>query len=191
MDRKLVEQLRATVSVSKRKMLDAAADAIERLCLKCVDAAMLMDEIEAEAKTAIKYEQRVHMDWVSDRIGEWKCEQTDAELTDRIDRLRDLSIADQLIGKQVWITHWWCGLQITALREPQARTVMYVSVQKDGRIQLHVKDGTFGLCHLGESVFTDRQEAVAALGGRTIAVGDESSPFGRKEWDAARELHNG
>lgn len=163
MDRKLVEQLRATVSVSKRKMLDAAADAIERLCLKCVDAAMLLDEIEAEAKTAIKYEQRVHMDWVADRIGEWKREQTDAELTDRIDRLRDLSIADQLIGKQVWITHWWCGLQITALREPQARTVMYVSIQKDGRIQLHVKDGTFGLCHLGSSVFTDRQEADAAL----------------------------
>lgn len=65
MDRKLVEQLRSTVSVSKRKMLDAAANAIERLCLKCVDAAMLLDEVEAQ--TAIKYDQRVHMDCVADR----------------------------------------------------------------------------------------------------------------------------
>ena len=171
MERKLIEQLRSTVSTSKRKMLDAAADAIERLYLKNIDALWLLDEIEGEARNSVENNRPIRLDWLDACISRWKHDQSKDIITARTDRLSSLAMADELIGKEVYITHWWCGLQITALREPQARTVLYASIQKDGRIQLHVKDGTFGMGHLGESVFTDRQEAAAAIRGRTVAVG--------------------
>ena len=81
-----------------------------------------------------------------------------------IDRLRELVEADQLIGKELWLTQWWTP-NVQLVNAPIRRTVVYFSVCKNKSILLHFKDGALPLRLVGDCAYKTREAAETALKG--------------------------
>lgn len=81
-----------------------------------------------------------------------------------LDRLRELVEADQLIGKELWLTQWWTP-NVQLVNAPIRRTVVYFSVCKNTSILLHFKDGALPLRLIGDCAYRTREAAEAALKG--------------------------
>ena len=84
-------------------------------------------------------------------------------LIDRLSRIEKIKLADSLIGKQLWTTHWWVGKYWTELSRSQARNVQYVMLHKDGGILLAFKDGMVSLSAYGEVLFETQERADSEL----------------------------
>ena len=80
------------------------------------------------------------------------------------DRLRELVEADQLIGKELWLTKWWTP-NVRIANAPIRRTVVYFSVCKNKSILLHFKDGALPLHLIGNCAYKTKKAAEAALKG--------------------------
>lgn len=81
-----------------------------------------------------------------------------------LDRLRELVEADQLIGKELWLTQWWTP-NVQLVNAPIRRTVVYFSVCKNKSILLHFKDGALPLQLVGDCAYKTREAAESALKG--------------------------
>ena len=79
-----------------------------------------------------------------------------------LDRLCELARADKLIGKTVWLTKWFTK-NVQIANPPLQRTIIYISVCKNGEILMHIKDGAFPIQLIGDCAFTSQEEAQAAL----------------------------
>lgn len=85
---------------------------------------------------------------------------------ERQKRLFELAEADQLIGKELWLTQWWTT-NAQLVNAPIRRTVVYFSVCKNKSILLHFKDGTLPLRLIGDCAYRTREAAEAAIKGDT------------------------
>lgn len=86
-----------------------------------------------------------------------------------LDRLRELVEADQLIGKELWLTQWWTP-NVQLVNAPIRRTVVYFSVCKNKSILLHFKDGALPLRLVGDCAYKTREAAESALKGEHDGV---------------------
>lgn len=87
-------------------------------------------------------------------------------LYDRMTRNEILQLADSLIGKQLWATHWHTNPYAQSLVElsaPQSKGVQYVSILRGGDILLHFKDCALPLSVYGEILFDTKERAASEL----------------------------
>lgn len=82
---------------------------------------------------------------------------------EKLSRTEKIRLADSLIGKQLWTTHWWKGKYWIELPHSQARNVQYVMLHKDGSILLAFKDGVVPLNAYGEILFETQERADGEL----------------------------
>lgn len=82
---------------------------------------------------------------------------------DFMPRIARLKLADDLIGKQLWLTHYWKGKYWLELSEPISRTVQQVIVQKDRSIVLSFSDGVVPVRQYGETIFNTKTRAKSEL----------------------------
>ena len=79
-------------------------------------------------------------------------------------RLEKIQCADELVGKQVWVTHWWTTpITWENLKCPQVKKVQYVSILPKGDVMLHFQEGALLVEEYGHFLFDTKEAAEVAL----------------------------
>ena len=70
------------------------------------------------------------------------------------------ALAIDLVGKQVWVTHWWTSPFVwEELPCPQVKKVLYASFHHTGVLLLHFKGCSMRIEEFGKSIFNTKEEA--------------------------------
>ena len=79
-------------------------------------------------------------------------------------RLEKLQLADELVGKQVWVTHWWKNpFEWGRLECPKTKKVQYASLLPGGNVQLHFQEGALLIEEYGHFLFDTKEAAEVGL----------------------------
>ena len=81
----------------------------------------------------------------------------------KMTRVEKLELADSLLGKQLWLTHYFRGKYFVELEEAISRNVQYVTLKKDGTILICFNDGVIPLSAYGDVLFDSIEMANSEL----------------------------
>lgn len=123
----------------------------------------VQDMTVEEAITILSHDANSDGKTWSARPHKVKAAQMAIDALTRIQSETKIQLANSLIGRQLWMTHWWNGKYWRELQQPKARKIQYISIHKDGRFLLNFKDGAVLLNAYGNMLFNTKEQAESEL----------------------------